>query len=300
MRRMRYGLSQPAQRFAIFLAGALDDLARQLRTRRALVPVERFQVVAHVLLVERRRAAADAARCRPARSAMSRVSAPHRSASELPCGSTPNSNLVSAMMMPRRARMLGAQADRAPARLRAPPPRAAAPISCAAVSNEMFSSCCARRRLGGRREDRCRQLPAPAAGPRAARCRRWLPLRLIVLPARTDQVAAHHRFDRQRAQALDDHRAACEQLALGGIAKSRELERSGRSDGWARCARCARTRTARSRSAPALARNRIGQHDIECRQPIGGDDQHVLVIQRVACRAPCRDAAASGPSESVS
>ena len=51
---------------------------------------------------------------------------------------------------------------------------------------------------------------------------------------------------------------------------------------------------------PALARDRIGQHDVERRQPIGRDDQHVIVVDARRCRAPCRDAGASGRVRSVS
>src|SRR5579862_8741398 len=51
---------EPGERLAVLLAGACDHLRRQLRPRGALVPVERLQVVAHVLLVEARRTRADA------------------------------------------------------------------------------------------------------------------------------------------------------------------------------------------------------------------------------------------------
>src|SRR5215469_1837695 len=44
------------QGFTVLFAGARDHLRGQLRTRRLLVPVERFQVVAHELLVEAGRA----------------------------------------------------------------------------------------------------------------------------------------------------------------------------------------------------------------------------------------------------
>src|SRR5512146_1377302 len=51
---------QPGEGFAIFLAGAGDDLRRQLRPRSLLVPIEGLQVIAHELLVEARRADAGA------------------------------------------------------------------------------------------------------------------------------------------------------------------------------------------------------------------------------------------------
>src|SRR5580693_10133952 len=51
---------QPGERLAILSAGARDDVGRELRSRRALVPVERLEIVAHELLVEAWRALARA------------------------------------------------------------------------------------------------------------------------------------------------------------------------------------------------------------------------------------------------
>jgi hypothetical protein len=75
-----------------------------------------------------------------------------------------------------------------------------APIVALARSKLMFSSCRRRRGLGGRREDRLRQRlaicsPGGSAMPQTCRCL------LVVLPARADQVAAHHRLDRHRLAA---------------------------------------------------------------------------------------------------
>src|SRR5579862_9360716 len=50
---------QTRERLAVLVAGARDHLRRQLRPGGALVPGERLEVVAHVLLVEARRARAD-------------------------------------------------------------------------------------------------------------------------------------------------------------------------------------------------------------------------------------------------
>src|SRR5665213_3053801 len=60
--RMRSGSrsGQAPQGFAIVVAGARDHLGRQARPGSALVPVQGFQIVAHILLVERRRTGADA------------------------------------------------------------------------------------------------------------------------------------------------------------------------------------------------------------------------------------------------
>src|SRR3977135_2914031 len=58
---------QACERFAVLVARARDDLGWQFRSRRLLVPVECFQVVAYELLVEARRARARAgALTRPA------------------------------------------------------------------------------------------------------------------------------------------------------------------------------------------------------------------------------------------
>src|SRR5688572_28917697 len=50
---------QPLQRFGVLGARACDHLRRQPRSGRGLVPVQRFQVVAHELLVVARRAGPD-------------------------------------------------------------------------------------------------------------------------------------------------------------------------------------------------------------------------------------------------
>src|ERR1700735_5541931 len=50
---------QALQGFAVLIAGAGDDLRRQCRAWRTLVPVERFEIVADELLVEARRTDAD-------------------------------------------------------------------------------------------------------------------------------------------------------------------------------------------------------------------------------------------------
>src|SRR5580700_4498277 len=55
-----YSSRQARERFAVLVAGSRDDLGRQLRPRRLLVPVEGLQVVAYELLVETRRAHARA------------------------------------------------------------------------------------------------------------------------------------------------------------------------------------------------------------------------------------------------
>ncbi len=56
---------QQFERLAIIIAGARNDLRRQVRRRGFLVPVHGFQIVAHKLLVEARRADAGPVRPRP-------------------------------------------------------------------------------------------------------------------------------------------------------------------------------------------------------------------------------------------
>ena len=54
---------QQPQRFAIVIAGARENVGRQMRRGRLLVPVQRFQIVAYELLVETRRTDAGLIRC---------------------------------------------------------------------------------------------------------------------------------------------------------------------------------------------------------------------------------------------
>src|SRR5580658_5491693 len=51
---------QPADGLQVLVSRFRDDVRRQARTRRALVPIETLEIVAHELLVEARRAGAHA------------------------------------------------------------------------------------------------------------------------------------------------------------------------------------------------------------------------------------------------
>jgi hypothetical protein len=103
---------------------------------------------------------------------------------------------------------------------------------------------------------------------------------LIVLPARADQVAAHHRLDRQRLESAHDHGAAFEQRQIGCIARGTLERLTGQMVGDDRSG--AREPEARDLiEHAAFAGNGIGQYDIEGRQAIGGDDQQALRVERI-------------------
>jgi hypothetical protein len=105
-------------------------------------------------------------------------------------------------------------------------------------------SCCASRSPGG------------SAMPQTA------PLRLVVLPAGADQVAAHDGLERQGAQLAHDDGPALEQLAL--IAIQRQLVEAARGQLVRHDMGGAREPEIRDFGQHvALVRNRIGQHDIE-------------------------------------
>jgi hypothetical protein len=86
---------------------------------------------------------------------------------------------------------------------------------------------------------------------------------LIVLPARADEIAAHHGFERQRLQAFHHHRATGEQRPLVRVESAAA---SSPSDelwfGTMWVVRANQKFEISVRTRPLL-RNRIGQHDVE-------------------------------------
>ena len=131
----------------------------------------------------------------------------------VPSSSRPNSNLVSAMMMPRVERDRRRLAVEARSRCRGPARRARRRRSRSRASKSMFSSwspisaLVAGVKIGaGSLLAFCR--PGGSGTPQTA------PALLVLLPAAAGQVAAHHRLDRHRLQALDQHRAAAHLRAL--------------------------------------------------------------------------------------
>ena len=122
-----------------------------------------------------------------------------------PASSSPNSNLVSAMMMPRSRAYSVARAyscSEASFTLRA----SSAPISFSTSAMEMFSSCepGAAFVLGVKIGWRSRSASSRPDGSSTPDTR---PALAVILPAGADQVAAHDGFDRQRFQVVHDHRA---------------------------------------------------------------------------------------------
>ena len=134
-----------------------DDFRRQLRPRRLLVPVERLEIVAHELLVERRRAGAFALGVGgPEARGIRRQHFvdEHQRAVRRPCA---NSNLVSAMMMPRSARMFAANSYKRDGRIAHARGKVGAHELRGLLEADGFVLV-ADGRLGGRREQRLRQL----------------------------------------------------------------------------------------------------------------------------------------------
>ena len=152
--------------------------------------------------------------------------------------------------------------------------------------------------LGRRREDWLRQ-PIGHAQARRQLDPADPPGALVVLPARADQVAAHHRLDRQRPQTLNDHRTAGEHGEFGRVMDPGRQFVVGeviRHD-------VLRAREPEVRDlgqhAP-LARDGVGQHDVKCGQPVGRDDQHVPGVELIeVAHLPAVDQAQSLESSLV-
>ena len=102
---------------------------------------------------------------------------------------------------------------------------------------------------------------------------------LVVLPAGADHVAAHHRLDRQRLEALDDDGAAAHLVALVG-GDDRFRVDAGELVGHD-VAELGEPEVGDGLQYLALARDRVGQDDVEGRQAVGGDDQQLVGVDRV-------------------
>ena len=103
---------------------------------------------------------------------------------------------------------------------------------------------------------------------------------LVVLPARTDEIAAHHRLDGQRAQPLHDHRTAREQGALVGV-EAQPLEAHVRQLVRHEVGGAAEPEVRDLGQHAALVRDGVGQHHVERGQAVRRDDQHVVLVDLV-------------------
>ncbi len=174
-------LQQALQRLAVLGGGLLDHVRRQARRGRAScpracrrcapAPASRARTACRSWAGWRRRECGRS--LRPASSARNPASAPRPSASACPASSRPNSNLVSAMIMP----LASAKSAAAPCRCAMLMSRifarpAARPIISTIRSKLMFSSCSPDLGLGGGREDRLGQLARVLQAGAAARRRR--------------------------------------------------------------------------------------------------------------------------------
>ena len=102
----------------------------------------------------------------------------------------------------------------------------------------------------------------------------------VIVPAAADQIAAHDGFERQGFEPARHHRAADHWRALIRIGDG--LLQSGvrlmvRDD----VAGAVEPEIRHIGQHPALVGNRRRQHHIEGRQPIGGDDQDLVIPDRI-------------------
>ena len=187
-----------------------------------------------------------------------------------PASSRPNSNFVSARMTP-RSRAWPAANEVELDRHVADAPHEVAVADELRRALEVDRLVVAGLGLRRRREDRRRQALGLAQAGRELDPGD-LAGRLVVLPARAGDVAAHDALDREHLQPADDHRAAAhvvrhalgrrDEVVVDDVAGLREPER--RQAGQHR----------------ALPRDPVRMHDVVRRDPVAGDHQDA-VAQRV-------------------
>ena len=258
------------------------------RRRRQLVPARRLQVVAHRLLVERRRARAGSVavqRPEPRRVRRQRLVDQDQLAveqAELELGVRHDDPALQGVVVrgrvERDALLFQQRRQLSAERVRQLGARHRLVVALG--------------RLRGRREARLGQL-ARFEQARRQRLAGQRTLTAILGPARARQVAAHHALDVEALAALDQHRPASQALALR--LEARPGNRQGRRSGsdWARCRPAARTRTPTASRGRSPCRDRLAHHHVERRQPIGRDEQQLGRPGRRS-RGPCPKRAA-GP-----
>ena len=102
---------------------------------------------------------------------------------------------------------------------------------------------------------------------------------LVILPARTDDVTAHHRFYHQWLEFTHDHRAAGDLFAL--IRRHHRLRRDAGQVVRYHVAEFLEPVVRHRGQHFALARNRVRQDDVECRQAVALYDQQFIVADGV-------------------
>ena len=267
---------QPAQRLAILVGGARNDLGGQFRRRWRLVPRLRLEPVAHELLVVARRRDADA----------------------VLVGGPETRRVGGQDLVHEAQRAVGVQTE---LELRVGDDDAARRCIGRRLAVQRQRNCAHARRtvhtdalldlreadvlvvptelgLFRRREDRLRQLLGLAetlrqrdAADRTAS--------LVVLPPRADQVAAHDRLDRERLQLARHHRPAPHLRALGRRYDALGID-AGQVVGHY-MAEPVEPEIGQGVEHASLVGDRLGHHDVERAEPIGGDDQQLVAADGV-------------------
>ena len=207
--------AEQAERLDIFLARFLDHIVWKASAPAAAcssgsIPGSRARTACRSWAADLR-----ACRYRAARSATSRVSAPRRSRmmSPLfgPSSMRPNSNLVSATMMPRCSACAAPREYSRSVRLRSFS-IVSRPTIRPASSSLMLMSCpvaalVAGVKIGsGSRSDSRSPARQPDAADRSGL--------LIFLPARARQISARDALDRKRLRLSDEHRSALQRVGM--------------------------------------------------------------------------------------
>ncbi len=133
--------------------------------------------------------------------------------------------------------------------------------------------------LGRGREYRVRQ-PVGHAQPGRQGDAAHLAGALVVFPARSDQVATDDGLDRQRLQSPHDHAAVGDGRALRRVGHY-ALERVGREMVRHDVAGAREPEVRNAGEHAAFSRDRVRQYHVEGAQPVGGDDQHVSVVDGI-------------------
>ena len=133
--------------------------------------------------------------------------------------------------------------------------------------------------LGGRREDRLAAAWLAFFKPGGSSTPHTDCVCLVLLPAAAGEVAAHHGFDRQRLQALDEHRAAPHLRALVGCdhafgVLAGEVVRHD-------VAQPRKPEQRHARQQLALAGDRLAHDHVEGRQAVAGHHQQPVVADGV-------------------